>query len=98
LLVLLSLLSAVELEVELELVLDVDVDVDVDMLLLLVLVGVVLTLLSVCVATLLLVPPLSVNWVLATCENAVLLHPSAIAMAETMSDFFMEPPEVVEVE
>ena len=90
---LLSLLSAVELEVELELVLDVDVD----MLLLLVLVGVVLTLLSVCVATLLLVLPLSANWVLATCENAVLLHPSAIAMAETMSDFFMEPPEVVEV-
>ena len=96
LLVLLSLLSAVELEVELELVLDVDVDVD--ELLLLVLVGVVLMLLSVCVATLLLVPPLSVNWVLATCENAVLLNPNAIAMAETMSDFFMEPPEVVEVE
>jgi len=94
LLVLLSLLSAVELEVELELVLDVDVDE----LLLLVLVGVVLMLLSVCVATLLLVPPLSVNWVLATCENAVLLNPNAIAMAETMSDFFMEPPEVVEVE
>jgi hypothetical protein len=90
LLVLLSLLSAVELEV----VLAVDVDVNV----LLLSVVAVLMLLSVCEATLLLVPPLSENWVVATCEYAALLNPNAIAMAETMSDFFMEPPEVVEVE
>jgi hypothetical protein len=88
LLVLLSLLSAVELEV--------DVDVDVNVLLLSVVA--VFMLLSVCEATLLLVPPLSENWVVATCEYAALLNPNAIAMAETMSDFFMEPPEVVEVE
>jgi hypothetical protein len=92
LLVLLSLLSAVELEV------DVDVDVDVDVNVLLLSVVAVLMLLSVCEATLLLVPPLSENWVVATCEYAALLNPNAIAMAETMSDFFMEPPEVVEVE
>jgi hypothetical protein len=101
LLVLLSLLSAVELEV----------NADVDVLLLAVVF--VLTLLSVFVLTLLsvrvrllwsvdtallLVLPLSVNWSLATCAKAALLNPNAIAMAEAMSDFFMEPPEVSDVE
>jgi hypothetical protein len=39
-----------------------------------------------------------VYWSLATCAKAALLNPNAMAMAEAMSDFFMEPPEVGEVE
>ncbi len=64
----------------------------------------VLTLLSVGVfvvvllVVLVLVLPFDVVWSLETCANAALLKPNARAMAEAMSDFFMEPPEVGEVE
>jgi hypothetical protein len=107
LLVLLSLLSAKDSAVE------VDVVVVVAMAVLLLSVVVVLTLLSVCVVTLLsvtarllrsvamllvLVLPSVVSKLLLTCANDALLNPNAMAMAETISVFFMEPPEVGEVE
>ena len=92
LLVLLSVLAVVE------------VNVSVAVLLLSVVLVFVLTLLSVGVfvvvllVVLVLVLPFVVVWSLETCANAALLKPNARAMAEAMSDFFMEPPEVVEVE
>jgi len=101
LLVLLSLLSAVDVAV--------DVEVVVAMAVLLLSVVVVLTLLSVCVVTLLsvcerllrsvamllvLVLPSVVIKPLLTCANEALLNPKAMAMAETIRVFFMEPPEV----
>ena len=108
--VLLSLLSAVEVEVDVDVDVDVDVLVLVFVLLLsfvfvLTLLFVfVVTLLSVCVRLLwslemllLLVPPLSVVWLLVACANAALLNPNAIAMADAIRVFFMEPPEVCEV-
>lgn len=91
LLVLLSVLS------------DVAFNVSVAVLLLSIIFVFVLTLLSVGVfvvvllVVLVLVLPFVVVWSLETCANAALLKPNAIAMAEAMSDFFMEPPEVVEV-
>ena len=46
---------------------------------------------------LVLVPPLSVVWLLVDCANAALLNPNAMAIADAIRVFFMEPPEVCEV-
>jgi hypothetical protein len=64
----------------------------------------VVTLLSVFVRLLwsvemllVLVPPLSVVWLLVDCAKAELLNPNAMAIADAIRVFFMEPPEVCEV-